>query len=258
VVMMTESLSTALQARAKQMGISSLVFKPGLSKLDPAQFEADLKAFANKLLADVLPNMGRVAPLKGGPKPKRSEFSPPPAAFDEVSRQFLLLQGRLEELRGPADPTELSVLVMKVAREFFERGILFLVKNEQVRGLGGFGAAPRDESLNLLVRELLIPLSEPSVFRDVIAKRKLFAGPVPDGKWGQHLMGKIGRFKSKEIALLPLLNHRETIAILFGDNPETGREFPRLEPLEVFVNQAGIVLENAFLQRKLQALQKAL
>ena len=38
-------------------------------------------------------------------------------------------------------------------------------------------------------------------------------------------------------------------------NPETGRPPGRMDTLEVFINQAGIALENAFLQRKLQALQ---
>src|SRR4029079_17578312 len=55
VVLMTENLSPALQARAKQMRVSTVVFKPGLSKLDPAQFEADLPAFAVQLPHDVLP-----------------------------------------------------------------------------------------------------------------------------------------------------------------------------------------------------------
>ena len=53
--------------------------------------------------------------------------------------------------------------------------------------------------------------------------------------------------------LLPLVAHRETIALVFGDNPETGRDPDGLEPLEVFVQQAGIALENVFLQKKLQA-----
>ena len=79
--------------------------------------------------------------------------------------------------------------------------------------------------------------------------------PQPKGKWGAHLMGKVGRFQSGALALLPLVTHRETIALLFGDNPETGREFGRLEALEVFIDQAGVALENAFLHRKLQALQ---
>jgi hypothetical protein len=144
---------------------------------------------------------------------------------------------------------------MKVAREFFERAVLFLVKGEEVRGLGGFGPAPRGDSLDLTVREIVMPLSEPSVFLDVATSRKPFAGPVPEGKWSHHLMGRIGRFKSDSFALLPLLAHRETIALLFGDNPDTGRDFGRLDALEVFIDQAGVALENAFLQRKLHSTQ---
>jgi hypothetical protein len=144
---------------------------------------------------------------------------------------------------------------MKVAREFFERGILFLVKAEEVRGLGGFGRAPRDESLDLSVREIVIPLGERSVFQEVASTRKPFVGPIPEGKWPSFLMTRIGRFRSDSLALLPLLAHREAIALLFGDNPDTGRELGRLDALEVFVHQAGVALENAFLQRKLQAAQ---
>jgi hypothetical protein len=69
-------------------------------------------------------------------------------------------------------------------------------------------------------------------------------------------MGRIGRFQSGGIALLPLQAHRETIALLFGDNPESGRAIAGLEALEVFVHQAGISLENVFLQRRLQTLQE--
>ena len=81
-----------------------------------------------------------------------------------------------------------------------------------------------------------------------------FSGPLPDGKWSKHLMGKIGRFQSNAVALLPLVTHRESIAVLYGDNPETGSDFRGIDVLEVFVDQAGVALENAFLQRKLQAL----
>jgi CheY-like chemotaxis protein len=253
VLLMAESLSGSLQARAKQMGISAFVFKPGLSKLDPEQFEADLRAFGRKLIEDVLPRLKRAAPA---PKPPRPAPIAPVAASssdaaEEISRQFSLLQRRLEELRRPGDATQISLLVMKVAREFFERGILFLVKNEEVRGLGGFGPAPKDENITLLARDIVIPLSEPSVFLDVVSRRKPYSGALPDGKWGRYLVGKIGRFRSNSIALMPLLTHRETIALLFGDNPETGRETGRLDALELFINQAGIALENALLQRKL-------
>jgi CheY-like chemotaxis protein len=284
VLLMAETLSGALQARARQLGIRRVVFKPSLSKLDPPQFEADLRAFARKLLADVLPDLGAGSaeppPSSAGPrKAPRSAAAPappapaapvaastppapaPPAAaeagrtVEELSRELETLQRRLEDLRKGGDATQVSALVMEVAREFFERGILFLVKNQQARGLGGFGLAPGEDNLNLLAREVAIPLAEPSVFQDVVGRRRPHWGELPEGKWSQYLLARIGRFKSGSVALIPLLTHRETIAVLFGDNPETGRTPGRLDSLEVFINQAGIALENAFLQRKLQALQ---
>jgi CheY-like chemotaxis protein len=280
VLMMTESLGSALQSRAKQMGVSRIIFKPGLSKLDPGQFEADLRAFATKILADVIPRLAPAAEAAPAtaPNPARatakssspsavsahpssapSAVSAPPVralpSAEELSREFIVLQQRLEELRRPHDASQIAMLVMKMAREFFERAVLFLVKNGEARGLGGFGPAPREESLHLLARDVVIPLSEPSVFLDVTDSHRSLVGPLPDGRWSQYLMGKIGRFRSGTVALLPLLTHRETIALLFGDNPETGRPFGRLDTLELFINQAGIALENAFLQRKVHTLQ---
>jgi CheY-like chemotaxis protein len=262
VLMMTESLSQALQLRARQMGIKAFVFKPGLSKLNPGQFEADLKAFAAKILADILPKLAaspRALSPRVSKEAKAAAPAPAPAptlSEEELSREFAFLQRRLSELRQPGNANQIAVLVMKVAREFFERAILFLVKNEEARGLGGFGAAPKEESLSLLVRQVVIPLGDPSPFRDAAQTGKPRVGPLPPGKWSNYLIGRIGRFHSGTVAILPLVTHRETIALLFGDNPETGNEFPRMDALEVFIHQAGIALENAFLQRKLQTLQE--
>jgi CheY-like chemotaxis protein len=258
VLLMTESLKASLHLRAKQMGISSFVFKPGLSKLNPKQFESDMQAFATKLLSDVLPRLTRPtlarpqAPRTAGTAGAGPERAEPSAG--EMAEQMSLLQRRLMELRTPQDANQIAMLVMKVAREFFERSILFLIKNEEARGLGGFGSAPKGLNLNLLAREVTIPLGEPSAFREAVTSGRPFSGALPDGKWSKHLMGKIGRFQSNAVALLPLVTHRESIAVLYGDNPETGSDFRGIDVLEVFVDQAGVALENAFLQRKLQAL----
>jgi len=275
VLLMGEALTPTLQARARQMEISHFVFKPGLSKLDPEQFEADLRAFATKILTDILPKLARTpaqaAPPRGskgssaeaagaradsGKLPAEAPAAAsPPGKPDEMSRDFEQLQRWLEELRGCQDATQISALVMRVARDCFERGVLFVVKHETMRGLGGYGAAPRDEKLGLLVREIAIPLGEPSLFARVAVGRKPHVGPWPDDKWARHLLGKIGRFQSSGFAVMPLLTNRETVAILFGDNPDSGRALGRLAALDTFVNQAGIALENAFLQRKVTAMQ---
>jgi CheY-like chemotaxis protein len=259
VLMMTESLSQSLRLRARQMGVQAFVFKPTLSKLNPRQFEADLSAFASKLVKDVLPHLAEVAALRPkAPPPRKAQAEAPAAAVagepaESTARPFEFLKRRLVELRQGGDANEIATLVMKVAREFFERALLFVVKNDEARGLGGFGLAPRDETLNLLARQITIPLGEPSLFKDVARERQAFAGSPPTDRWLGHMMGRIGRFQSRGIAILPLVAHRETIAMVFGDNPETGRDPGSLEPLEVFVQQAGIALENVFLQKKLQA-----
>jgi CheY-like chemotaxis protein len=255
VLMMTESLKPALQLRARQMGVHSFVFKPGLAKLNPKQFEADMQAFAQKMLADVLPKLTEPAAraarkTAGGAAPAPR----PEASAEELAQQMSLLHRRLAELRGPGNANQIAMLVMKVAREFFERSILFLVKNGEARGLGGFGSAPKGLSLNLLAREVVISLSDSSALRDAVQSGRPFTGTWPEGKWTKHLLGKVGRFQSNSVALFPLVTHRESIAVLFGDNPETGGEFRGLEALEMFVDQAGVALENAFLQRKIQAL----
>ena len=69
------------------------------------------------------------------------------------------------------------------------------------------------------------------------------------------LLDSIGRLRGGDAALLPLVTHRETIAILYGDNPESGRPPGRLDSLRVFINQAGIALENAILHRKVHDLK---
>jgi CheY-like chemotaxis protein len=259
VLMMTESLNPSLQARARQMEISSFVFKPSLSKLDNKQFEADLRAFASKLVQDVIPRLGRPqAAARKQEVRSAAHARPAPAPLpsaEELSQDFSMLQQRLDELRRHGDATQISTLVMRVAREFFERGILLLLKNEELRGLGGFGPAPRDQQIGLLARDIVVTLKEPSVFREVIDRRHPFVGSLPEDKWSRYLVGRIGRFRSNEVALIPLLTHREAIAILFGDNPETGRSIGRLDGFEVFINQAGVALENAFLQRKVQSLE---
>jgi len=258
LLMMTETLSPTVRARAKQMGITSFVFKPGLSKLDPEEHRAELRSFAKKLLKDLLPALskrGARAPAK-----KAAASAAPPAAAAAPrgagSRDLRALQGYLAELEGSPDATRISSLVMKVAREFFERALLFLIRNEEVRGLGGFGPAGSGESVNMVVREVVLPLKEPSLFLDVVSSGRPWHGALPDAKWSRHLMGKLGRFRSGAVALVPLVAHRDTIAIVFGDNPETGRPPERLESFELFMHQAGIAMENALLQRKLKAVEE--
>jgi CheY-like chemotaxis protein len=248
VLLMIDGMTRPLQERVRRLGVARTVFKPGLSRLDPAQFESDLRAFVARILDDVLPGLEKGVPASRAPS---SSPAAAPRRGPWDGDDITVLLRRLQELSGPRDAFQVSTLVMKVAREFFERAVLFVVKDESLRGLTAFGPAVRDEIV-LLARELVIPLGTPSVFGEVVASRRSFVGLLPEEEWAR-LDETLGRFRSGPVALLPLLTHRDTIALVFGDNPETGAELSRLDTLEVFLNQAGLALENVFLQRKLQA-----
>jgi hypothetical protein len=137
--------------------------------------------------------------------------------------------------------------VLKAARDFFERAVLFVVKDGELRGLGGFG--PDGDEIGLTARDLAVPLSEPSVFEEVVAGTRPYQGPLSKTDWAR-LGSTVGRVRSQVVAMLPLVAQRETIAVLLGDNPTTGADFRRLETLEVFINQAGVALENASFRRR--------
>lgn len=60
VVMMTDGPSSSRGAAMR--GVASVVRKPGLSKLDPAEFEADLRALAGQMIREVLPRVAGTSP----------------------------------------------------------------------------------------------------------------------------------------------------------------------------------------------------
>ncbi len=248
-LLMTDRLTRQTQERARRLGVAKFVFKPSLSRLDPDQFAADIRAFGAHVRDAILPVLeaAAMAPLPAAP----ALITTLPRT-EEAWREAAELQRRLEDLRRPQDATQISALVMNMARDFFERAALFIVKDDELRGLGGFGPAAQDDII-LVIRETQMPLGEPSVFQEVVASGRPHFGPLAPGRLETALLDALGRYASREAAILPLVTNRETIALLYGDNPNTGAEMRRLDTLEVFLSQAGIALENAFLQRKLAA-----
>jgi CheY-like chemotaxis protein len=245
-LLMTDRMTRTLQERGRKLGVARFVFKPSLSRLDPEQFAADIGAFGKHVRDTILPVL-QPAAFSSPPGPETSL-----PRDDAAWREAAELQRRLEDLRRPQDAGQISALVMSMARDFFERGVLFIVKDDELRGLGGFGPAAHDDIV-LVVREARIPLSEASIFQEVVATGRAHHGPLPAGRFEALLLDSLGAFAAREAAVMPLVANRETIALLYGDNPETGAGMKPLEALEIFLSQAGQSLERAFLQRKREA-----
>jgi CheY-like chemotaxis protein len=242
VLLMAETFDEKLRARARRLGVSLLAFKPGLSKLDPLQYDADLRAFGDKLARDLLPRLG--TRRRGAAAP-----APAPAKTPAEGARTELLQSALEEMQRSPDPDLVAFLLLRAARAFFPRVLLFLAKDDRLRGLSGFGPVDSGDSLDLLAREISVPLDPPSVFSEAVATGRSWTGALPADGPVRGLLDRIGSMAAATAAVVPLRTNRETIAVLYGDAPEGG-ELPPLGPLLEFVEQAGRALDEAFLSRR--------
>jgi hypothetical protein len=167
-------------------------------------------------------------------------------------KDLALLTSMIEELSGPASGSEITLLVLRFASEVMNRAIIFLVRSEDIWGLGQFGLQVRDELADEKIREVQIPLNEPSIFQEVIAKRSSYKGTLAQEKWHRYFLDQIGGGWPTEVFLTPLLNGSEVIALLYGDNLPQQMPIAETEGLEAFVRVAGFAFGKAKLERKLQ------
>ncbi len=252
VLLMAESLSEKARKRAVELGIRKVAFKPSLTKLDPEQYESDLRSFASLLLRQ-LDKMG----VAGAPKtPVAAE---PEGESEDGSFPLEFLTSMTEQLANPNRSVDVTRMVLQVAARYFERGILFLIKGEHVSGLAGFGLATSDEESKELVRKLQIEIGRTGPFAKVFNTRKCHHfGAEVHQELEAILFTHVGRGRSRECAMLPMLNRGEVLLILYGDNATSGKPLGKLRGLELFIVQAGMALENAFLHQKLQSLDSKL
>lgn len=244
VLLIAETIDEKLRRGAKRAGASLLAFKPGLSKLDPLQYEADLRAFGDKLARDLLPRLeGRRATAR------RRPVRPPLLPDVDAAARETALQTALAELGGHPDPDMVAFLLMRTARAFFPRVVLFLVRDERLRGLAGNGPVVNGTSLDLLAREIQVPLRTASPFAEAVAFGRAWSGPVPADGPLRDLVDRLGSLGTQAAAVLPVRAHHETIAVVYGDAPGGG-SLPELAPLVAFTEQAGRALDRALVARR--------
>jgi CheY-like chemotaxis protein len=162
------------------------------------------------------------------------------------------LRGMLEELNNPSLGGEIILLVLRFAAEFMNRAVVLLVKKDAIQGLGQFGIEDRDGSADARIRNLRIPRGEPSLFAPVLETRFPLKGEVDDSRWSQHFLGQLGDARPAEIFVGPIVSEGKVVAVLYGDNLPEEKPIGDTDSLEIFLSQAGIAMEKALLQRRLQ------
>jgi hypothetical protein len=205
----------------------------------------------------------RQQPVATAPIVTRTSSEPAKEEFrarietEEPSKQITTLKSMFDELRFPTATAEVTLLILRYASEVVNRAILFMAKKDEVRGLGQFGIELESgKSADQMVRKIVIPLSEPSLFRNVIESRRTYVGPLESSEQNNHLVNILGGARPDQVLAIPLIVDHKVALIVYGDNLPDQRPIKGVDTLEIFMNQAGMALEKALLERKLAELQK--
>jgi hypothetical protein len=161
-----------------------------------------------------------------------------------------------DELRFPTATSEVTLLILRYASEVVNRAVLFMVKKDEVRGLGQFGIELKGQSADRVVRNIKIPLNKESQFLAVIQNRRSYVGPLEPNECNNYLINELGGATPESVLAIPLVVDGKVALLVYGDNLPESKPIKGVDTLEIFMNQAGMALEKALLEKKLAELQK--
>jgi hypothetical protein len=172
------------------------------------------------------------------------------------SRELSTLRSMFDELRFPTATSEVTLLILRYASEVVNRAVLFMVKKDEVRGLGQFGIELKGRSADQVVRNIKVPLNKPSLFLTVIENRRSYLGPFESNECNNYIANELGGVQPDTVLVLPLVVDNKVVLVVYGDNLPERHPIRGVDTLEIFMNQAGMALEKGLLEKRIAELQK--
>lgn len=164
---------------------------------------------------------------------------------------FSLLRGMLEELNNPDLQGGVLLLVLRFASEFVNRAIIFTINDQLISGFGQFGINGGIISGDERVRSMQIPQEADSMFSEPLRTGQPHTFSPVMTPVDFHIFDQLGDGIPAEVFIGPLVSGSRVIGFLYGDNLPDKKCIGDLEPLAIFLLQAGISLEKSVLERQL-------
>jgi hypothetical protein len=197
----------------------------------------------------------KAPPSHGSYAPAKEEFRTR-IEKDPPRKEMTALKSMFDELRFPTATAEVTLLILRYASEVVNRAVLFMVKKDEVRGLGQFGIELKGKSADQVVRNIRISMSQPSLFLNVIESRRTYLGVLEQNDSHTVLVNELGGEKPDAVIAIPLVVDGKVVLVVYGDNLPDKKPIKGMDTLEIFMNQAGMALEKALLEKKIAELQK--
>lgn len=225
-------------------GADLYVTKPSPARLQPGLVEEELAMFADELVLFAERSFAQWEQLTGGGVEAGKKFYEM-ATKETMDRSFVLLRQLINELSNPNDIGQVSATILRLSAEYLDRGALFVAREKELVGLGGFGPTGSAESMDDRVRTLRISRDQPSVLADVVETGEPHRGKMRKTAANVELVETMGGMLPTEVVALPIMHSGRAIGILYGDNAEHRAPIDSMTGLEIFLAQAGYAFGNA-------------
>ncbi len=169
---------------------------------------------------------------------------------DTTERYVKELKKDIRSLREIANPSDAALVMLATVAEMFERAITFIVRPAELIGERAVGVSTEKSMGPTPASRLKIPLSRPSIFREVLEKNLTYFGENSDEAL-KGLFQEIGAPLSPAVVLLPLISDRKVVAVVYGDFGGKEASPVQLDILEILAHQVGIALEYALFRRQM-------
>ena len=241
LVILSNSFGVRAYRQSFEMGARTMIPKPSRKGSKKDQYVPLMKRFVKVLTACLKSIFEEESHLL-----KRTQAT---------RMQMESLKRRVNAIQDRKTSPDITLIVLQYIAEYMDRGIIFLVRKDDLLGLGSFGMDNRGDTISTAAMRLKIPLDRRSIFSDVVEKGIVFHGAINDPILNENLFDKIGSPAAPEVLLLPLKTENRTRALVYSDFGTREAGPVETDALEILASQAGMAMEIA-LQRARPSMSK--
>lgn len=234
-----------------KIGADLYLTKPSDDHLHPSLVEEQLSMFSDELVLFAERSFEDWKRLTGDTSLENAGKAIYEIADNEKkSRGLEVLKLLINELTNPNDMSQVSAIILRLAAEYVDRGLLFAAGTVHFVGLGGFGITGDGGDMNDQARRLRLPRHEAGVLEDVFTSRNAHRGKLRRLPGNVRLLESLGSASPTEVVVLPLVDKDQLIGVLYGDNAEHRSPIDNTQGLEIFLAEAGFALHNALIANR--------
>lgn len=155
------------------------------------------------------------------------------------------------EMQQALERANVALELLRIAASTLDRAALFLLKKNELIGLGAFGLTTAGRSMAEALRGLAVEVVDGTPLAHAITSGATSSGPLEKLGLGPLFQRLAGKPAFNCGVLVPLASSSRTIGVLYADNGGVRAAPEGVHAVEIAAAQAGIAYENALLRLKL-------